>query len=227
MRLRFFPTATRSSVAARPTLFRPVGRAIGRATVTVGTVVATVILSVFGLNDARAQSDTIPALPPTAATLPVVTDAAPPATTRPSATTPVAVIVKGRGFGHGRGLGQWGAYGYAVERSWNYRQILDHFYGGTVAGAVSPLSAIGVRLTALDNTALIVYQPKGRVFTAVDGQVGFTLPPGFGGAQSALVMVIRSTPGSRAHRFLLLPVPRRSSRRPRSRQTGCGLMLLS
>ena len=187
MRLRFFPTATRSSVAARPTLFRTVGPATGRATVTVGTVVATVILSVFGPNDASAQSDTIPALPAAATTVPGVTDAAPPATTRPAATAPVAVIVKGRGFGHGRGLGQWGAYGYAVERGWNYRQILDHFYGGTVAGAVSPLSAIGVRLTALDNTALIVYQPKGRVFTAVDGQVGFTLPPGFEGAQSALV----------------------------------------
>ena len=154
---------------------------------TVGTVVATVVLSVSGFRAALAQSDTIPALPPTTATVPVVTDAAPPATVRPIATTPVAVIVKGRGFGHGRGLGQWGAYGYAVERSWNYRQILDHFYGGTVPGAVSPLSAIGVRLTALDNTALIVYQPKGRVFTAVDGQVGFTLPPGFEGAQSALV----------------------------------------
>ncbi len=148
----------------------------------------------FGPAGAYAQTDTIPALPPTTLPLPVITaptpgatDTVATATTRPPVPTPVAVVVQGRGFGHGRGLGQWGAYGYAVDRSWNYRQILDHFYGGTVAGAVSPLSAIGVRLTALDNKSLIVFQPKGRVFTAIDGQVGFTLPPGFEGAQSALV----------------------------------------
>ena len=171
MRLRFFPTATRRFVAA---------------SLVVGTGVAAMI----GSSIAYAQTDTIPALPPTTAPLPVITEAVTTVatvTTRPPIPTPLAVIVRGRGFGHGRGLGQWGAYGYAVDRNWNYRQILEHFYGGTVAGAVSPLSAIGVRLTDLDNKALVVYQPKGRVFTAIDGQVGFTLPPGFEGAQSALV----------------------------------------
>ena len=168
MRLRFFPTATRRFAAA---------------CVVVGTAVAAIV----GPVRAHAQTETIPALPPTTAPLPVISETPTTVTTVPPVPAPVAVIVSGRGFGHGRGLGQWGAYGYAVDRNWNYRQILDHFYGGTVAGAVSPLSAIGVRLTALDNKALIVYQPKGRVFTAIDGQVGFSLPPGFEGAQSALV----------------------------------------
>ena len=39
----------------------------------------------------------------------------------------------GHGWGHGRGLGQYGAYGYA-NRGWTSAQILDHYYGGTTAG---------------------------------------------------------------------------------------------
>ena len=39
----------------------------------------------------------------------------------------------GHGWGHGRGLGQYGAYGYA-SRGWSSAQILDHYYGGTTAG---------------------------------------------------------------------------------------------
>ena len=151
-------------------------------------------------------SETIPLAPPlpvspTAPPLPVIGEGDAPPAPAPSAApttkapTPVAVVVSGRGFGHGRGLGQWGAYGYAVERGWTYRQILDHFYGGTVAGAVSPLSAIGVRLSALDGKPLIVFQPKGRLFTAVDGQAGFTLPPGFEGAQSVIVTGDPLNPG--------------------------------
>ena len=109
-----------------------------------------------------------------------------PATTvEPTTTAPEHfVVIQGRGFGHGRGLGQWGAFGYARDKGWNYRQILDHFYGGTAAGAVSPQSAIGVRLAALDGKALAVYQPKGRAYTAIEGQPGFTLPPSMAGAQS-------------------------------------------
>ncbi|AZG46864.1 Amidase enhancer [Gordonia insulae] len=41
----------------------------------------------------------------------------------------------GHGLGHGRGLGQWGAYGYA-RKGWSAAQILRHYYGGTTAGKV-------------------------------------------------------------------------------------------
>ncbi len=44
------------------------------------------------------------------------------------------VEISGHGWGHGRGLGQYGAYGYAENYGWNSAQILDHFYGGTTAG---------------------------------------------------------------------------------------------
>ncbi|RPA12506.1 SpoIID/LytB domain-containing protein [Gordonia sp. OPL2] len=41
----------------------------------------------------------------------------------------------GHGLGHGRGMGQWGAYGYA-RKGWSATQILRHYYGGTTAGKV-------------------------------------------------------------------------------------------
>ena len=66
----------------------------------------------------------------------------------------------GHGFGHGRGMGQYGALGYAVDKGWNYRQILDHFYGGTSMGSF-PNEIIGVRLTRFDNVDTIVTQEKG------------------------------------------------------------------
>jgi SpoIID/LytB domain protein len=39
----------------------------------------------------------------------------------------------GHGWGHGRGMGQYGALGYALNFGWSSAQILNHFYGGTVA----------------------------------------------------------------------------------------------
>jgi hypothetical protein len=59
------------------------------------------------------------------------------------------VVVDGTGNGHGRGLSQWGAYGWAVNHGSTWQQILAHYYGGTVFGGVAN-GPIGVRLTALD-----------------------------------------------------------------------------
>ena len=39
-------------------------------------------------------------------------------------------VLKGAGFGHGIGMSQYGAYGYALEGS-SYKGILDHYYKGT------------------------------------------------------------------------------------------------
>jgi SpoIID/LytB domain protein len=52
------------------------------------------------------------------------------------ADSPVAkadgdIVISGHGFGHGRGMSQYGSYGYAVERGADYRAILDHYYRGT------------------------------------------------------------------------------------------------
>jgi len=41
-----------------------------------------------------------------------------------------ALIVTGHGWGHGVGMSQWGAYGYA-RHGWKYGRILAHYYPGT------------------------------------------------------------------------------------------------
>ncbi len=44
--------------------------------------------------------------------------------------------VRGAGWGHGIGMSQWGAYGYAKHGA-DHREILDHYYRGTKLGSVS------------------------------------------------------------------------------------------
>jgi stage II sporulation protein D len=44
-----------------------------------------------------------------------------------------ALIVTGHGWGHGVGMSQWGAYGYALH-GWKYQRILEHYYPGTKLG---------------------------------------------------------------------------------------------
>jgi SpoIID/LytB domain protein len=72
------------------------------------------------------------------------------------------VEISGRGWGHGRGMGQYGALGYAADHGWTHSRILDHFYGGTAAGH-QPDSVISVHLTRLDDKPLIVQ--SGSPFT--------------------------------------------------------------
>ncbi|MGB0112646.1 MAG: SpoIID/LytB domain-containing protein, partial [Ilumatobacteraceae bacterium] len=63
----------------------------------------------------------------------------------------VAVVVEGTGYGHGRGMSQWGAYGWAVDQNKSWEWILDHYYGGTDLTTVNTAQQrIQVRLLALD-----------------------------------------------------------------------------
>jgi Stage II sporulation protein len=96
-----------------------------------------------------------------------VSATAAPTTLRPSKQ----VVLSGHGYGHGRGLGQWGAYGYAVDKGWDYRRILGHFYSNTSIGKLSLSSALGVRLTAQDAKPLTVYQQSGRINLSINGQI--------------------------------------------------------
>ena len=66
------------------------------------------------------------------------------------------VVVEGRGWGHGRGMGQYGSLGYAIDEGWTSGQILDHFYGNTTAETLDPQD-IGVRLRAHDGDSTTVY----------------------------------------------------------------------
>ncbi len=79
------------------------------------------------------------------------------------------IRVDGRGWGHGRGMGQYGALGYAVDEGWTRDAILDHYYGGTIAGVV-PDVEIGVRLLGSDGKATTVHVEDALL--AVAGSTG-------------------------------------------------------
>jgi len=88
---------------------------------------------------------------------------------------PASIQFVGKGWGHGRGLGQWGALGYAVEHDWGYERILDHFYGGTDA-ATRPDPGVRVRLVAWDDKPVVVHRPAGGVTVRVAGLAEQTWP---------------------------------------------------
>jgi stage II sporulation protein D len=52
--------------------------------------------------------------------------------------------VRGAGWGHGIGMSQWGAYGYAKHGA-SHRDILGHYYRDTKIGSV-PEGAVRVLL---------------------------------------------------------------------------------
>jgi hypothetical protein len=45
------------------------------------------------------------------------------------------LLIEGRGWGHGVGLSQYGAYGYALREGRDHRFILAHYYPGTDVGS--------------------------------------------------------------------------------------------
>ena len=67
------------------------------------------------------------------------------AATLPAATARADYVVEGRGFGHGVGMSQYGAYGYALNEGRDFRWILGHYYTGTTVDR-APASRMRVRL---------------------------------------------------------------------------------
>jgi stage II sporulation protein D len=73
------------------------------------------------------------------------------------------LVVLGHGYGHGLGMSQWGAYGYA-KHGWTYDRILTHYFVGTTIGATS-VASIRV-LLAQEKTATIAATAAGTVTDA-------------------------------------------------------------
>ena len=65
------------------------------------------------------------------------------------------VKLTGHGWGHGRGMGQFGAQGYATMHGWSYTQILNHYYSNTTMGSVGN-ETLTVRITRKDNQGVII-----------------------------------------------------------------------
>lgn len=75
------------------------------------------------------------------------------------------VLLTGHGWGHGRGMGQWGALGFALDHGWSHQQILDHYYGGTVTGGGGDVG-MSVRLMRFDGRDTVVLQEQARLHTS-------------------------------------------------------------
>ena len=64
----------------------------------------------------------------------------------PVASGAATFVVTGHGWGHGVGLSQYGAYGYA-QKGFDYTKIVLHYFPGTELGA-APVSRVRVLLTS-------------------------------------------------------------------------------
>jgi len=104
-------------------------------------------------------------------------------TTTPSApppasgvsTAPTVVAFSGHGWGHGIGLGQWGAYGYALH-GLAYDKILGHYYPGTTLGrarvaTVRVLVASKQKVTLTSATPWTIVDATGAKTTLAAGQL--------------------------------------------------------
>jgi SpoIID/LytB domain protein len=60
--------------------------------------------------------------------------------------------IRGAGFGHGVGMSQYGAMGYA-EHGWSYDRILAHYYSGTALGKLNASREVRVLLQSGSGSA--------------------------------------------------------------------------
>jgi stage II sporulation protein D len=105
-------------------------------------------------------------------------------------STQYAFTIAGHGWGHGVGMSQWGAYGYA-KHGWEYKAILKHYYTGigftTVADSVirvnlrSGLSA--VKLTCANDftvqgSGAAATIPGGTTATVTSSSLGYKVAAG-------------------------------------------------
>jgi len=80
----------------------------------------------------------------------------------------IGYLVNGVGYGHGRGMSQFGAYGWAVDHDWDWREILDFYYGGTILADATE-SNIRVRLTGWDDTTDVIGVSLNGVISVASG----------------------------------------------------------
>ena len=84
----------------------------------------------------------------------------------------LAIVIEGQGNGHGRGLSQYGAVGWATVYGKDWTWILDHYYGDTSMGTIAAGTRMSVRLTAQDDLQTAVIAAGGNAFW-VGGTPGY------------------------------------------------------
>src|SRR5581483_10143486 len=81
------------------------------------------------------------------------------------AVTATTFVINGRGWGHGVGMPQWGAYGYA-QHGLTYDKILAHFYPGTT---LAPAPVARIKVLLVDSAKKLVVSSTDP-FLVVDGE---------------------------------------------------------
>src|SRR6266550_5920900 len=92
-------------------------------------------------------------------------------------------VFNGHGWGHGVGMSQYGAYGYALHGS-TFDQILSHYYPGTTLGP-APVSKIRVLLA------------EKRKTLKLSSEVPFTVRDGTGAKHSLAAGIVSFGAGLR------------------------------
>jgi stage II sporulation protein D len=100
------------------------------------------------------------------------------------------LVITGAGWGHGVGMSQQGALGYA-QHGWSYRAILAHYYSGTSIGQVSPRTHVRVLIGSQ------VHQMS--IETYVRGVVSAEMPASWPAAALAAQAVASRTYALTAH----------------------------
>ncbi len=126
-----------------------------------------------------------------------------PAPTKPTAVTATTFLVSGRGWGHGVGMSQYGALGYAQE-GWTYDRILGHFYTGAELGP-APVARVRV-LVAEAKASVIVRSSVPFRVRDVFGTT-YALPAGDVPLGPKLRVTVNGTPTELAGPILFLPGP--------------------
>jgi SpoIID/LytB domain protein len=96
------------------------------------------------------------------ATLALATTSLLAATPSPVSAYPAdTVTLSGHGWGHGRGMGQFGSLGYALNFGWDWTRILDHYYGGTTLADLEDGDNFGMTVRIMDrnNTDTVLVGP--------------------------------------------------------------------
>jgi stage II sporulation protein D len=122
-----------------------------------------------------------------------------------AAAAPPAFWVSGHGWGHGIGMPQYGAYGYALEEGRKYDWILAHYYKGTALGP-APIATVRVLLATGRSSVKV---GSAGTFSATDAggrtfafpAKTLTLGPGLrvtvNGRRRALASPVTFAPGAR------------------------------
>jgi stage II sporulation protein D len=99
-------------------------------------------------------------------------------------------LVSGHGNGHGVGMGQWGAQGYA-QHGYTYDQILEAYYPGTTLGDTAKTSIRVLLASGKKNLAISSKKP----IAVEDGDgIDHTLPAGSTALTPALKLAVDGGP---------------------------------